>query len=121
PQHAPQQHHSPEQSLYAQQLEEHRLKMQREAEAHEVEAQVHRDPTPEPDAMPRVAQVPIEEPRVEAARVEQPGIEQPRAEHGPQPVQQAAPRYEAPRSDAKEILSSTGLQMVGTDAAKANP
>jgi ribonuclease E len=118
PQHAPQQHHSPEQSVYAQQLEEHRLKMQREAEAHEVEAQVHRDPTPEPDAMPRIEQARIEEPRVEEPRVEAPRIEQPRIE---QPVQAAAPRHEAPRIDAKEILSSSGLQMVETDASKAKP
>jgi ribonuclease E len=116
PQHAPQQQHSPEQSLYAQQLEEHRLKMQREAEAHEVEAQVHRDPTPEPDAMPRVERGRIEEPRVEEPRIEHPRIEQPRAE---QPVQAEAPRYEAPRIDAKEILTNSGLQMVETDSSKA--
>jgi hypothetical protein len=116
PQHAPQQQHSPEQSLYAQQLEEHRLKMQREAEAHEVEAQVHRDPTPEPDAMPRVERERIEEPRVEEPRIEHPRIEQPRAE---QPVQAEAPRYEAPRIDAKEILTNSGLQMVETDSSKA--
>ena len=85
--------------------------MQREAEAHEVEAQVHRDPTPEPDAMPRVEQA-----RIEEARVQEPRIEQPRFE---QPVQAEAPRYEAPRIDAKEILTSSGLQMVETDASKA--
>ncbi len=30
-----------------------------------------------------------------------------------------APRYEAPRQDPKELLSSAGLQMVETDASKA--
>ena len=42
-------HQNPEQSLYAQQLEEHRLKMQREAEmAREGESQPHREAAPEP-------------------------------------------------------------------------
>jgi len=34
-------------------------------------------------------------------------------------VQQSAPRYEAPRIDAKEVLSSAGLQMIETDSSKA--
>ena len=114
PEHA-QQHQSPEQSVYAQQLEEHRLKMQREAE---VEAQVHREPTAEPAPVQHVEQARTEEPRVEQPRVEQPRVEQqPVVEH--HPVQQAAPRYEAPRIDAKEILSSSGLQMVETDSSRA--
>jgi ribonuclease E len=114
PEHA-QQHQSPEQSVYAQQLEEHRLKMQREAEA---EAQTHREPTAEPAPVQHVEQVRAEEPRVEQPRVEQPRVEQqPVVEH--HPAQQAAPRYEAPRIDAKEILSSSGLQMVETDSSRA--
>jgi ribonuclease E len=105
PQHAPQQHQSPEQSVYAQQLEEHRLKMQREAEA---EAQAQH---------PAAAAEPVQTTQhVEQPRVEEPRAEAPRAE---QPVQQSAPRYEAPRIDAKEILSNSGLQMVETDASKA--
>ena len=36
-----------------------------------------------------------------------------------QPVRQEAPRVEVPKIDAKEILSSSGLQMVETDSAKA--
>jgi ribonuclease E len=100
PEHAPQ-HQGPEQSLYAQQLEEHRLKMQREAEAHDAESHSHRDPVPEPAPAPRMEQPVREEaPRYEAPRVE-------------------TPRHEAPRIDAKEILSSSGLQMVETDSSKA--
>jgi hypothetical protein len=34
-------------------------------------------------------------------------------------VRQSTPRYETPRIDAKEILSSSGLQMVETDSSKA--
>ena len=107
PEHAPQRQ-SPEQSVYAQQLEEHRLKMQREAEA---ESQDHRQPVSEATPAQQV-----EQPRVEQPRVEQPRIEQPRVEL---PVQQSTPSYEAPRIDAKEILSSSGLQMVETDLSKA--
>ena len=107
PEHAPQRQ-SPEQSVYAQQLEEHRLKMQREAEA---ESQDHRQPVSEATPAQQV-----EQPRVEQPRVEQPRIEQPRVEL---PVQQSTPSYEAPRIDAKEILSSSGLQMVETDSSKA--
>jgi ribonuclease E len=111
PEHA-QQHAGPEQSVYAQQLEEHRLKMQREAEAEaQAQGQSHGEPAAEPAPSPRV-----EQPRVEEPRAEEPRVEEPRAE---QPVVQAAPRYEAPRIDAKEILSSSGLQMVETDASKA--
>ena len=109
PEHAPQPQ-SPEQSLYAQQLEEHRLKMQREAQANESESQTHHDPVPEPAAAPRVEQQRVEEPRVEEPRMEQPRTEQPPTEE---------PRQEAPRIDAKEILSNSGLQMVETDSSKA--
>jgi len=105
PEHA-QQNQSPERSLYAQQLEEHRLKMQREAEP-----QSHRDPAPEPAPASRMEQPRMEEPiHEEAPRVEVRPVEAPRAE---------APRQEAPRIDPKEILSSTGLQMVETDSSKA--
>jgi len=99
-----QQNQSPEQSLYAQQLEEHRLKMQREAEmAHESESQPHPEAAPEPIHAPA--------PRVEEhVREEAPQVEAPRIE---------TPRYEAPRVDPKEILSSAGLQMVETDRSKA--
>jgi len=45
-------------------------------------------------------------------------VEQPRVAP---PAAEPAPRYEAPRIDAKEILSSAGLQMVETDSAKAKP
>ena len=88
---------SSEQSLYAQQLEEHRLKQQREAEMHEAEAQ------PQHQAAPAPAQAPA--PVVE----EQVRVESPRNE---------ATRVEAPRVDPKELLSSAGLQMVETDASK---
>ena len=37
----------------------------------------------------------------------------------PEPVRQQAVRAEVPKIDAKEILSSTGLQMVETNASKA--
>ena len=95
----------PDQSVYAQQLEEHRLKQQREAEM----AQEHDAPAVrhEPAPAPRV-----EEPvQAEAApRAEAPREEAPRYE---------APRQETPRVDPKEILSSAGLQMVETDSSKA--
>ncbi len=121
-----QQHQSPEQSVYAQQLEEHRLKMQREAEAEAQSHQAHSEPGTDAAPAPRLEQPRIEQPRVEEPRMEQPRIEQPRieqplveeprAEHA---APQEAPRYEAPRIDAKEILSSSGLQMVETDSSKA--
>jgi ribonuclease E len=109
-------HQNPEQSLYAQQLEEHRLKMQREAEtAYEGESQPHREAAPEPVAhapAPRMEEHVHHEaaPQVEAPREETPRTDPPRAE---------TPRYEAPRVDPKEILSSAGLQMVETDSSKA--
>jgi ribonuclease E len=100
----------PDQSVYAQQLEEHRLKQQREAElAHEAEAPVQQAAAPTP--APRVEEtVRAETPREEAPRVEAPRAEAPRVE---------APRYEVPKVDSKEILSSAGLQMVETDRSKA--
>jgi ribonuclease E len=110
-----------EQSLYAQQLEEHRLKQQREAEMHEPESQSHRDPVSEPAAAPHVEEPRMEEPvreeapRAEERPVEAPSVEAPRAEA----PRVATPRYEAPRFDPKEILSSSGLQMVETDSSKA--
>ena len=105
PEHQPL-HQNSEQSLYAQQLEEHRLKQQREAEMHEAEPQSHRDPVSEPAPAPR-----LEEPvREQAPRVEVRPLESPRVE---------APRYEAPRLDPKAVLSSAGLQMVETNASKA--
>ena len=54
---------------------------------------------------PRVDVRPVEAPRVEAPRAEAPRVE--------------TPRYEAPRIDPKEILSSSGLQMVETNSSKA--
>jgi len=98
----------PDQSVYAQQLEEHRLQQQREAAmAQEAEAPVHHEPAP----APRVEEpVRAEAPVPEAPRVETPHYEAPRAE---------APRVETPRVDPKEILSSAGLQMVETDRSKA--
>ena len=111
PEHAPQPQ-SPEQSLYAQQLEEHRLKMQREAQANESESQTHHDPVPEPAAAPRVEQQRIEEPRVEEPRMEQARTEsglqmvetdsskakQPLPE--PEPVRLGRPRREKPAAAA---------------------
>ena len=92
----------PDQSVYAQQLEEHRLKQQREAEmTHEAETPVRQESTPAPAPAPRVE---------EAVRAEAPREEAPRVE---------APRYEAPKVDPKEILSTAGLQMVETDRSKA--
>ncbi|MEK6245938.1 MAG: Rne/Rng family ribonuclease [Pseudomonadota bacterium] len=115
PEHPPQQQNS-EQSLYAQQLEEHRLKQQREAEMHEVESQSHRGPVSEPAPAPRV-----EKPRVEEPRMEEPVREEaPRFEVRPAEAPKVeTPRYEAPRFDPKEVLSSSGLQMVETDSSKA--
>jgi len=84
------QQQSSEQSLYAQQLEEHRLKQQREAEAMQ-----------EADAPTQPEQVQALAPKVE------------------QVVREQAPRYEAPRVDPKELLSNAGLQMVETDSSKA--
>jgi DNA polymerase-3 subunit gamma/tau len=63
---------------------------------HEAEAQSDRDPVSEPAAAPRVE----EDVREQAPRLEV------------RPV-------EAPRVDPKEILSSSGLQMVETDSSKA--
>ena len=112
-----QQGQGPEQSLYAQQLEEHRLKQQREAESHEADAQAHHEPAPQPASQPSYApaprmeeQVREEAPRAEAPRFEAPRVEEPRVQ---------APRVEAPRVDPKEILASAGLQMVETDSSKA--
>jgi len=96
-----QQQRNPDQSLYAQQLEEHRLKQQRETEAHDAEPQSHREPVVEAAPMPRME---------EAVREEAPRAEAPRVE---------TPRYEAPRIDPKEALSGAGLQMVETNASKA--
>jgi len=79
-----------EQSLYAQQLEEHRLKQQREAEmTQEAEAPAPQQPAQAP--APRLEEV----------------------------VREETLRYEAPRVDPKELLSSAGLQMVETDSSKA--
>jgi len=102
---------SPEQSLYAQQLEEHRLKMQREAEMQEPEAHAHREPVAEPAPAPR-----MEEPREDLQRMEQTvHAEAPRTET----ARIETPRYEAPRVDLKEELSSAGLQMVETNRSRA--
>ena len=105
-----------EQSLYAQQLEEHRLKQQREAEmAHEGESQLHQEAAPEPvhAPAPRMEEhVHEEAPRVQV-REEAPRVQ----------VHEEAPRVqvreEAPRADPKELLSSAGLQMVETDSSKS--
>ena len=113
----------PDQSVYAQQLEEHRLKQLREAEeAQAAEPLARREEAPAPVTQPPVAAEPIrveapreeprsvEEPRVETVRVEAPRVEAPAFE---------APRAETVRVDPKEILSSAGLQMVETDRSKA--
>ena len=112
PAHAPQ-HQGSEQSVYAQQLEEHRLKMQREAQ--EAESQGHHEPVSAP-----VPEVHVEQPQAEATRTPEPmrHDEQP-VRQEVQPVRQESPRVEAARIDAKEILSSAGLQMVETNASKA--
>ena len=120
----PDHHQNSEQSLYAQQLEEHRLKQQREAEmAHEGDMQPHQEAASEPAhaPAPRMAdhvreEAPrVEAPQVEAPRVEAPRVETPRAEA----LRVEAPRVEAPRIDPKELLSNAGLQMVETDSSKA--
>ncbi|HTP62874.1 MAG TPA: Rne/Rng family ribonuclease [Burkholderiales bacterium] len=106
-----QQHQRPDQSLYAQQLEEHRLKQAREAE---LMAETEHQSRPEPTLPSPRAEEPVRE---EAQRVEV--TYAPRVE-APQPAPQAeAPRAERPRVDPKEILSSAGLQMVETDSSKA--
>ncbi len=90
-------------SVHEQQLLEHRVQQQREAEeearqrAEQAPAQ-HREEAPAP-----VAEAPRSEPRVEAARVE-----------APRPAA-------APRIDAREVLASAGLQMVETDSSKSRP
>ena len=110
----------PDASVYAQQLEEHRLKQQREAamnegeprqmDAHsgvqaEMSAPDHAgEPAPAP--APRIEY----KPRVEIQREEARREEAPRVE---------APRVEPPRVDPKEILASAGLQMVETTKAPA--
>jgi ribonuclease E len=116
-----QQRHGQDQSLYAQQLEEHRLKMQREAEAQEAEPQVHREPVSEPAPEPRTEEPRVQQPvQEQLPQVEARPVEAPRAEARPAETPRVeAPRYEAPRIDAKEILSSAGLQMVETDSSKA--
>ena len=101
----------PDQSVYAQQLEEHRLKQQREAEMLREEAPSQpaevQAPAPRPEEI-----VGEEAPRIETPRAEEPRTEAPRVE---------APRVQVPRVDPKELLSSAGLQMVETDASKARP
>jgi len=102
-----------DQSVYAQQLEEHRLKQQREAlETHQQE----RPRAPDEQASLARAEAPVRAPEspIEPARVE-PVHETPRTEA----PRTEAPRYETPRQDPKELLSSAGLQMVETDASKA--
>ena len=73
------------------------MKQQREAEL--LAAESHRETAPAPAPLIE-AHVREETPREESPRVE-------------------VPRAEAPRIDPKELLSSTGLQMVETDASKA--
>jgi ribonuclease E len=101
-----------EQSVYAQQLEEHRLKMQREAE--EAASQPQREPVsaPAPESRPEpVRAEPLQEAQPEPQR------EEPRLE-----ARQESPRpAPAPRIDAKEILSSAGLQMVETVTRPSAP
>ena len=105
----------PDQSVYAQQLEEHRLKQQREAEmSQENDVQIqHREPAPAP--APQVEETVREAVRAEAPREEPHREEAPRYEA----PRQEAPRQEAPRADPKELLSSAGLQMVETNSSKA--
>ena len=109
----------PDQSVYAQQLEEHRLKQQREAEM----AQEHDAPArqTEPAPAPRAEEpVHAEAPRTQAPREEAPADEAPRVEAPRQEMPRyEAPRQEAPRANPKEILSGAGLQMVETDSSKA--
>jgi ribonuclease E len=104
----------PDHSVYAQQLEEHRLKQQREAEMQHEEAPTQ--PVAVQASAPRPEEIVGEEaPRIETPRAETPHEEAPRAEA----PRVEAPRVQAPRIDPKEILSSAGLQMVETDASKA--
>ena len=105
-----------QQSVYAQQLEEHRLQQQREAEMQAAESQPRHEVTLESAPAPRMEESIREEaPRVEAPRYEAPAVEAaPRIEAPRQEV----PRVESPRLDPKEALSSSGLQMVETDASK---
>ncbi|MEW6690063.1 MAG: hypothetical protein AB1452_13340, partial [Pseudomonadota bacterium] len=86
----------PDHSVYAQQLEEHRLKQQREA----VEAEARREAAAaqEPTPVAPIASI-AEPPQAEAPRTE-------------------APRPETPRVDPKAILEGSGLQMVETDSSK---
>ncbi|HUK04170.1 MAG TPA: Rne/Rng family ribonuclease [Burkholderiales bacterium] len=113
PQHAPR----ADQSLYAQQLEEHRLKQQREAQ------EAHQEQPPREPARQEQVQRPQEPAQQEPAPA--PHAEAPaRTDAAPaEPVREAprveAPRYETPRQDPKELLSSAGLQMVETDSSKA--
>ena len=105
----------PDQSVYAQQLEEHRLKQQREA-MQEAEAGHSQEPAPAPEpvshyaAEPAPVHKPVIEHRPQPAPVHEPVIE-----HHPQPTPQ--PRIEVPQIDPREALSSAGLQMVETSKA----
>jgi ribonuclease E len=114
PEHAQPHQGNAEQSVYAQQLEEHRLKMQREAE--EAASQGHREPAPAPAAESRAEAVRAEPVHAEQPRAEAPQVQEPRAQESPRAD---SPRVEVPKIDAKEILSSSGLQMVETDSSKA--
>jgi ribonuclease E len=96
----------PDQSIYAQQLEEHRLKQARELEH-----------AAEPGQQATAVQETVPPGRVEERVRDEPvRAEAPRAE--PQRVGTA--RSE-PRVDPKELLSGSGLQMVETDATKFVP
>jgi hypothetical protein len=91
----------PDHSVYAQQLEEHRLKQQREAA----------------EAEPRHEAAAVQEPAPVAAPV--PQAEPPRTETPRAPERRPeAPRIEAPQVDPQELLRSAGLQMVETDSSK---
>ena len=116
----PPQQPNPEESLYAQQLAEHRLQQHREAEAHSIESTSHRDPVAESVPAPAIEKLRVEELRMEELRPQE-LIQKaaPRIEASPALAPRvAAPRDQAPRVDPQELLSSAVLQMVETDSSK---
>jgi ribonuclease E len=102
----------PDQSVYAQQLEEHRLQQQREAQ----EAASHAHPQSHAHHEPARAEEPAPAPVSHYAAPEP--APEPVVEQRPEPRIEA-PRIQVPQVDAREALSSAGLQMVETSRAPA--
>jgi ribonuclease E len=108
----PDQQQRPDQSVYAQQLEEHRLQQQREAME---QSEMRRPDEPAQSATPEpVSHYAAEPAPAPASAMEQQPQPEPRE---PRPARQ--PRVETPQVDAREALANAGLQMVETTKAPA--